>query len=471
MKTEVVSQEKNIIVLKALYDTEEVGQAIDKTIKGLSKKADIKGFRKGHVPPKTIELYFGMKGICAETLERIVPEAIDKMIEEYELSLIAEPNVEPCELKENEEFTLQVTFEVTPEVSLPDIETIDTVKTIYAPTEEMRDENISRLLEASSEIVPTYEEREITKDDFVSVKYTSSLVDQDGTASEIEKDQKTEIDLGQGNMRPEVIDSIVGKKPGDTATVEFIVEEDSQNKELAGKKTRYELEILGIMKKSTPELTDETVVEITQSKHKTVEEFKEEVMKQLKAAAEQHSLDSLKDSAVDKLCSLSVVELPESLLEKQKQVMREDQAARIKKDSGMEMDDFFEKSGMDKESYEKELDDAVKVIVKRALVLEALADANDIEWTPEELNAEITRLAISSRIDPKKLHDYIYEDRSRLFELAEKIRNRKTVDFLITKVKVTEQEEDKAEAEKEDKAEAEKEVKTETEKEDKENKE
>lgn len=126
---------------------------------------------------------------------------------------------------------------------------------------------------------------------------------------------------------------------------------------------------------------------------------------------------------------------------------------------------------MDKESYEKELDDAVKVIVKRALVLEALADANDIEWTPEELNAEITRLAISSRIDPKKLHDYIYEDRSRLFELAEKIRNRKTVDFLITKVKVTEQEEDKAEAEKEDKAEAEKEVKTETEKEDKENKE
>ncbi len=112
----------------------------------------------------------------------------------------------------------------------------------------------------------------------------------------------------------------------------------------------------------------------------------------------------------------------------------------------MEMEEFFEKSGMDKEEYEKELDEAAKVVVKRALVLEALADANDIQWTPEELNAEIHRIAISSRIDPKKLHDYIYEDRDRLFEMAEKIRNRKTVDFLTTKVKVKEAAENKPEA-------------------------
>ncbi|NLD04675.1 MAG: hypothetical protein GX672_02095 [Synergistaceae bacterium] len=111
----------------------------------------------------------------------------------------------------------------------------------------------------------------------------------------------------------------------------------------------------------------------------------------------------------------------------------------------MEMDEFFEKSGMDKEGFEKELDEAANVVVKRALVLEALADANDIQWTPEELNAEIHRLAVSSRIDPKKLQDYIYEDRERLFELAEKIRNRKTVDFLVTKVKVVEIEEKKSE--------------------------
>lgn len=443
MKTEVVSQEKNIIVLKAEFDAEQVNKAIDNTIKDLSKKANIKGFRKGHVPRKTIELYFGMKGICAEALEKIVPEAIDKMIEEYELSLIAEPKLEPGDLREGEPFTLQVTFEVTPEVTLPDIETIEAEKTLFKATEEMRDENIVRLLESRSELTPTYEEREITNDDFVSIKYTSLTADPDGTVTPVENDQKTELHLGQENMRPEVVEAIIGKRPGDKASVEFSVEDDPQNKELAGKKMRYEIEVLGIMKRITPELTDETVVEMTQSRHKTVDEFKEEVMSQLKAAAEQHSLDSLKDSAVRKLCDLSDVELPETLITRQKEAMKADQAQKIRKDSGMDMEEFFEKSGMDKESYENELDQAARVVVKRALVLEAIADANDIQWTPEELDAEINRLAISSRIDPKKLHDYIFNDRDRLFELAEKIRSRKAVDFLITKVKVRETEEDK----------------------------
>ena len=446
MKTEVVSQEKNIITVKAEYDAEQVTKAIEKTYKTLSQKANIKGFRKGHVPRKTIELYFGKKGIYAETMERILPEAIDSMIEEYELKLISEPDLKPGEMEEGKAFEVTVTFEVSPEVTLPELETIEAEKPIYVPTEEMRDDNVKRLLEAHSELVPTYEDREITKEDFVSVKYTSNVVDADGTLNEVEKEQKTEINLGQENMRPEVIDAIVGKKPGDTASVEFPVEKDMENKELAGKTMRYEIEILGIMTKKTPELTDETVTEITQSKHKTVEEFKEEVMKQLKDSAEKQSVEALKDSAVNKIAELSTVEVPETLVTRQKDSIKAEQAQRIQRESGMTFEEFFEKSGMEKDKYEAELDEAATRIVKRALVLEAIAEANDIEWTPEELDAEIKSIAFASRVDLKKFQEYIYGDRDRIFEIAEKIRNRKTVDFIITKVKVTEVEEKKAEA-------------------------
>lgn len=446
MKTEVVSQEKNIITVKAEYDAEQVTKAIEKTYKTLSQKANIKGFRKGHVPRKTIELYFGKKGIYAETMERILPEAIDSMIEEYELKLISEPDLKPGEMEEGKAFEVTVTFEVSPEVILPELETIEAEKPIYVPTEEMRDDNVKRLLEAHSELVPTYEDREITKEDFVSVKYTSNVVDADGTLNEVEKEQKTEINLGQENMRPEVIDAIVGKKPGDTASVEFPVEKDMENKELAGKTMRYEIEILGIMTKKTPELTDETVTEITQSKHKTVEEFKEEVMKQLKDSAEKQSVEALKDSAVNKIAELSTVEVPETLVTRQKDSIKAEQAQRIQRESGMTFEEFFEKSGMEKDKYEAELDEAATRIVKRALVLEAIAEANDIEWTPEELDAEIKSIAFASRVDLKKFQEYIYGDRDRIFEIAEKIRNRKTVDFIITKVKVTEVEEKKAEA-------------------------
>ena len=445
MKTEVVSQEKNIITVKAEFDAEQVTKAIEKTYKNLSQKANIKGFRKGHVPRKTIELYFGKKGIYAETMERILPEAIDSMIEEYELKLISEPDIKPGEMEEGKAFEFTAAFEVSPEVTLPELETIEAEKPIYVPTEEMRDDNVARLLEAHSELVPTYEDRETTKEDFVSVKYTSNVVDADGTVNEVEKEQKTEINLGQENMRPEVIDAIVGKKPGDTATVEFPVEKDMENKELAGKTMRYEIEILGIMTKKTPELTDETVVEITQSKHKTVEEFKEEVMKQLKDSAEKKSVEALKDSAVNKITELSTVEVPETLVTRQKDSIKAEQAQRIQRESGMTFEEFFEKSGMEKDKYEAELDDAATRIVKRALVLEAIAEANDIEWTPEELDAEIKSIAVASRVDLKKFQEYIYGDRDRIFEIAEKIRNRKTVDFIVTKVIVKEVEEKKAE--------------------------
>ena len=218
-----------------------------------------------------------------------------------------------------------------------------------------------------------------------------------------------------------------------------------ENKELAGKTMRYEIEILGIMTKKTPELTDETVVEITQSKHKTVEEFKEEVMKQLKDSAEKKSVEALKDSAVNKITELSTVEVPESLVTRQKDSIKAEQAQRIQRESGMTFEEFFEKSGMEKDKYEAELDDAATRIVKRALVLEAIAEANDIEWTPEELDAEIKSIAVASRVDLKKFQEYIYGDRDRIFEIAEKIRNRKTVDFIVTKVIVKEVEEKKAE--------------------------
>ena len=136
-----------------------------------------------------------------------------------------------------------------------------------------------------------------------------------------------------------------------------------------------------------------------------------------------------------------------TLIERQKDSIRKQQAERIKRENNMTMEEFFEKSGMNKESYEAELDMAAMNIVKRALVLEAVAEANDIEWTPEELTQEITSIARMSGVDPKKLQDYIYGDRDRLFEMAEKIRNRKTVDYLVTTVKVTEVPEKKVEKE------------------------
>ena len=444
MKTEILSQEKNPVEAKAQFTAEEVTKAVESTYKKISKQANIKGFRKGKIPRRTLELYFPKESVYAETIENLIPDAIDKMIEEYELKLITEPEVNPGEIKDGEDFEVTVKFEVTPQFDLPDLEEIEVEKTVYETTDEMVEEQVKRIVESRAEVVPTYEDRPLTKDDYASVKYDTFVHYEDGSEKKAEEGQKTEIFLGADTMRPEVVEAIVGKVPGDSVSIELPIEGEEAKKDHAVK-SRYEIEILGIMKKTAPELTDELVAEITQSKHKTVDDFKEEIRKQLQTAAENQSKENLKDTIVNKIAGLVEVEIPQTLVDRQKDSIKKQQAERIKRENNMTMDDFFEKSGMSKEGYDTELETAARNIVKRALVLEAVAEANDIEWTPDELTQEIASIARMSGIDPKKLQDYVYGDRDRLFEMAEKIRNRKTLDYLVTAVKVTEAPEKKAE--------------------------
>ena len=430
LKTEILSQEKNVVEAKAQFTAEEVNKAIENTYKDISKKANIKGFRKGKVPRRMLELYFPKDAACAETLEKLLGDAIDNMVEEFELKLIADPDLKPEPLKENEPYEFTVTFEVTPEVTLPELAEIEAEKTIYEVTDAMVDERIANILDSRAEIVPTYEERPLAKDDYVSVKYDTYVTYEDGEEKKEQDGMKTEIFLGSETIRPEVAEALIGKNPGEKASIE-LPNEGEEAKKAKAVKSRYEIEVLGIMKKNTPELTDELAAEITHNAHKTVDEFKASIRKQLETSAERQSESSLKDSAVEKAVELSEVEIPEKMIERQKDAMREQQAERIKRENDMTMEDFFAKSGMDKDSY----DSAARKIVKRSLVLEAIADENDINWTPDELKQEINSLALMSGVEPQKLQEYIYGDRNRLYDIAERLRARKTIDFIAKAVK------------------------------------
>lgn len=447
MKSEIVSQEKNVLTVKVTFDTEDVNKAIAATYDELSKKATIKGFRKGHVPRKTLELCFGKAAVCADAQEKLVNKGIDEAVSENELDLIEYPDVkEGAALEEGKPYEFTVVFEVSPEVVLPDLSTITAKKTVYKATEKMRDENIQQMLEARAKLVPSYEEREITADDIVSVKYNSTITDSFGNTSNAEQDQKAEIDLKQEGMRPEIIDALIGKKPGDKAEADFSVEADSDNKELAGKKMHYELDIQGIMKKEIPELTDENVPELTYTRLKTVEEFKKNVMERLERAAERETEESLRRAAISAITDACEIDIPEKLVDREKAAIKEEQELRLRRQTGdenLKIDEFMEKTGMNKEDFEKQLEETALAAVKRSLVIKAIADANDIDCTKEELELEIRKMALSSGMDLKKVEELIYKDKNHLYQVMDEVRARKTADFAAKEVNVEEVEEEK----------------------------
>ncbi|MCL2684203.1 MAG: trigger factor family protein, partial [Synergistaceae bacterium] len=150
MKSEIVSQEGNVIVVKAEYEAGEVDGAVGKTVRELSKNANVKGFRKGRVPRNTLELLFGRKSIYRDAMELLANDALRAVVEEYDLDPVTEPKLKLGDLAEGLPVEIEFTFEVRPDVELPDIASLTAEKIIYEVSDEDVEEGLRQLLESNA---------------------------------------------------------------------------------------------------------------------------------------------------------------------------------------------------------------------------------------------------------------------------------------------------------------------------------
>jgi trigger factor len=436
LKTEILSQERNVIAVKAEYGADEIKKAVGQTIRDLSSQVSIKGFRKGHVPRKVLELYFGRDRIYSETAERIVREAMDDIVSEYQLDLVARPNLKADALEEGNPFSAEFTFEVRPEVTLPDLASLQATKTIYETSDEQVDEGLNQILEANARYEPIDEDRPAAPDDVVETQYTAYSVSDDGEATLIEAEKKNVMDLD--NIREDIADNIVGKRLAEEFTFDIKLEDDYPDARMAGIVVRYDMEILQIMKRVVPEATDENIALITKGRYNTVDEVKSEVRKQLEETARSRSEATLRESAVKALAEAAEVDVPDTMVDRQHDAMRKDQDGRIRRDLGLSLDEYLSKNNLSASEYDAKLRERAVEVVRNTLVLDALAEREQISFTSDDLNVEIIRMATAAKVNPQQLADVLSKDKDEFSSLAMRVRTRNTIDFLAQKVSVTE---------------------------------
>jgi trigger factor len=443
LKTEILSQERNIIAVKAEYEAGEINKAVGQTIRELSSKVSLKGFRKGHVPRKTLELYFGRNKIYSETAERIVQEALEGIISEYELDLVTTPKSNIGDLSEGQPFSAEFTFEVRPEVTLPDLASVEATRTIYGTDDAQVDEGLNRILESNARFEPIDDDRPATLDDIVETQYTTYSVDKDGGAKVIEGEKKNVMILQ--SIRKDIADNITGKKPAEEFSFEITVEDDYPDPRLAGTTMRYDMEILQFMKRVVPEATDENIAELSKGRYSTVEEIRAELRKQMEEAAKERSETSLRESAIKALAVSAEVDVPNTMIDRQYDAMRKDQDLRLRRDLGITIDEYTAKNSLNVSEYEAKLRDSAAEIVRNTLVLDALAEKEQISFTADDLNEEIMRMAASLGVNAQELADALSKNKEEFSAVAMRVRTRNTVNFLAGKVSVTEVPEKKEE--------------------------
>ncbi|MBL3540607.1 trigger factor [Aminivibrio sp.] len=431
----MLSQEKNVLSIKVEFEPEEFAKNVDKTVKEIASKVNIPGFRKGHAPRKVLEMRFGKTAIFAEAFEAMLPDAIEEIVKDYELDLIDEPSVKIEKMEEGSPVEVVLTFEVSPEITLPPLEDISVERAVADVSDETLEGTIQEILKQNSTLVPV-EGRPISGTDTVAIEYFTILLGENGEEERHGPDTTT-LDLSQPSVRTEIKDALLGKETGAQAEAEVMVEEDYPEKNLAGKTLRYEMTVTEVKERVLPDLTPEFFHKILQKECASEDEFREEIRKIIHESMQAENQSMAEYDAVELISGKADLEVPETLISRQVEVMKKEEEERIQHDRNISMDEYLKETGTTKEEYEEKIRKQAETIVRRSLVLDKIAEDLKVSVEKEDFEAEMELLASTYKIDADRLVKSLFKDEKRLIEVANRIKYKKTVKAIMEAVRVT----------------------------------
>ena len=439
MRSELISQEKNIVTIKAEFEEKEFAKNVQKAVNELSSKVSVPGFRKGHTPRKILEMRFGKQALYAEALETMLPEAIDSIVKDYEMDLIGEPDVTIDKMEEGAPVEITLTFETTPEVVLPELSEITVDRTIPQVDEKTVDETIEEIRTRNAALSPVTD-RPIEGKDVVDIEYYTVVPASEETEEERHGPDTAPLDLVDGNIRREILDALVGKNIGDVVPVEVDIQEDYPEQNLAGKSIRYEMTVKDVKEKIPPEMNSEFFKKILQQECEDSAAFREEVKKRILERMTAENQSQAEYSAVEKVTELAQLDVPESLIARQAEAMKKEDAERIEKSKNMTLEEFLEEAGTTQKEYGENIRKQAEGIVRRSLVLDKIAEKLGITVEREDFAVEMSKLAATYQIDADRLVNSLFKDEKRLVEMANSIKYKKTVKALMDIIQINDTE-------------------------------
>ncbi|MCF7935409.1 MAG: trigger factor [Synergistales bacterium] len=425
MRSEIISQESNQIRLHAEIPADQFQRAVESTVRELSQKANIKGFRKGHIPRKVLEMNYGKQAIYNEALEKVVPQAVQQLVEEYELVLLEEPSFDFKEVTEGEPLSFDIDFEVRPEITLPALEDISVTKPGVSITEEDIDQAIERLLQNAAE-GKTVEGKAAEENDTVVVSYTPA------EAGEEAEGQTAPIQLNSPQLRQEVRDALIGTSAGDEVLVELDGTED-------GQEPKYRFTVNEVQEEIVPELNETTIQQLTNNEASTEAELRELVARKLHEESERRTMESARNEAFEILTERAEIDsIPENKVEQQRKQLEENEKNRLKNEGGMTLEQYLEQKGQSREEYEADLQTNAEAQVRNGFIMDALADSLDIEVLQDDIDSALHGMARRNGLELKKVYEAYRDNEQMLRELVHKLRMHKTMDKVMEVVDIEE---------------------------------
>ena len=386
--------------LEIAVEPKEFEDAVEKAYKKEAGKITIPGFRKGKAPRAFIEKYYGKEIFYDSAINSIYPDALDEAVREANIEVIDDKiDFDIVEVGENG-LIFKVTLTVKPEVKIDNYKGIEVSPANIEVTDEDISDEIERVRERNSRLV-TIEDREAQNGDIAVIDFEGFC---DGVAFEGGKAENYSLGLGEGHFIAGFEDQVVGHKPGEEFDVVVTFPEEYQAKDLAGKEAVFKIKLHEIKKKELPEVDDEFVKDV--SEFDTLDQYKEDVRKQLTEQFEKKAKDDAENQMIDKLIELLEADIPEAMYNNKIKEMAHEFEYRLQS-QGLDINSYMKYTGMDSQKFKESFKPQAERQVKLRLALEKIADIENLEATEEDLENEYKKIAEQYNMEVEKIKNII----------------------------------------------------------------
>ena len=402
MSLQVEKLEKNMAKLTIEVSAEDLDKAMEKAYQKQKSRISLPGFRKGKAPRKMIESMYGKGVFMEDAVNSLVPQEYTKALGECDLEIVSQPEINVTQMEPGKALIFTADVAVKPEVTLGDYKGVEVPKSEITVTDEEVDAEVKKEQDKNARTVAV-EDRAAANGDITTIDFEGFV---DGVAFEGGKGTDYALTLGSSTFIPGFEDQLVGANTGDHVEVKVTFPEEYQAKELAGKEAVFQCDVKKIETKEVPELDDEFAKDV--SEFDTLAEYKEDVKKKLTEKKEKEARTAKENAAVDKAIENAQMDIPELMTKTECRQMMDDFSRRMQQ-QGLSMEQYFQFTG---QSMDKMMEDMKPQALKRTqtrLVLEKVAEAENIQPSEEEITEEIQKMADAYKMEADKIREAIGE--------------------------------------------------------------
>ncbi len=402
----------------------ELEPSVKKAYRTIAQQVNVPGFRPGKVPMRLIDQKVGRATVLQEAVQEALPEQYMAAVREHDIKAIGRPEVEVTELADGDKVTFTAEVDVRPEITLPELGSLTATVDELSITDEDVEEQVSALRDRFATLKGV--ERAAQLGDFVSVDLAATV---DGEEVEGGTANGMSYEVGSKQLLEGIDDALVGMSADETGTFTSKLVGGPH----AGQDAEVTVTVRSVREKELPELDDEFAQ--LASEFDTLEELRADVRGRVERTKKLEQAYQARDKALESLLAATEVPVPEGVVSEEVDYRKESMGEQLEQ-MGSSLEQYLAAEDKSVEDFDNELRTNAQEAVKTQLVLDTLADAEEIGVNDQELTEEVVRRAQSSGQPPQQFADQLVRS-GQLGAVVSDVRRGKALSLLLEHATIT----------------------------------